>query len=78
MMQGLEAKERENLKIDEYSIRNFLFGSSKQGKIETIIYEDLPMNVYFCVKVRNPNSLFSIITKERLSPTNGSSKDSVK
>ena len=65
LLQGLDVRARDDLKVEGIPIRNFLLGSSKQGCIQDIIYEDLPMNIHFCAKVRILILLFSIKISRR-------------
>ena len=51
LLKALDPNEQDNFNINEVYINDFLFGSSEQGQIRRHVFEDLPMNVYLCVKV---------------------------
>ena len=51
LLEALDPNEQDNFIVNEVSIKDFLFGSDKQGCIETHEYKDLPMDVFLCVKV---------------------------
>ena len=51
LLQALDPNELDNFNVNEVNIHDFLFGSDEQGHITTHVFEDLPMNVYLCVKV---------------------------
>lgn len=51
MLRALDPHEIDSFSINEENILDFLFGSRKKGKIKHHVHEDLPMNIYFCLKV---------------------------
>ena len=51
LLKALDPNEQDNFTINEVYIKDFLYGSDEQGQIRQHVFEDLPMNVYLCVKV---------------------------
>jgi len=58
-MKGFDEDKRAEMKIDNYSIPDFLLGSDKPGKVREKIFKHLQMPIHFIIKHKNQGKIES-------------------
>lgn len=58
-LKGFEDSEKQEMKLNNYAVDEFLLGSSKTGDSKRYVFEHLEMNVHFLVKQHNRGKIES-------------------